>query len=70
MTEKILTRPLPLSGFGRALTSTERARLRETHVGISNSARVVAAGCESLGYVYNPAKGGGWDHTGIRVTVR
>jgi hypothetical protein len=66
----ILRSPIPTGGFGRKLTSTERRDLRSSGVAAKLGGIVIrsSSDAEWRGYVYNPAKGGGY--SSLNATVR
>ena len=58
-TLRILTKCIPATGFGRALTRLERVRLSVCGVNVSRRAVVMQAGADWVGTIYEPIEGGG-----------
>ena len=70
-THAILRRPIPQGGFGRSLTETECRALRAKGVSCSRRWIVVRRvfDINSLGILYYPAPGGGYNNAGVWVST-
>jgi hypothetical protein len=71
MRHEILCSDIPMGGFGRELTSHELKLLRAAGCSLSSSSIVVRDyDSPNMGSIYEPAKGGGFNRSGISVQRR